>query len=126
MESKKALWAARIITGVTVAFLLFDIVVKLLKLTVAVDATVRLGYPASLVRSIGIVELVCMVLYVIPRTSVFGAVLLTGFLGGATATHVRIGDPFFFPILVGILLWAGLWLRDERLRALIPRRTYLA
>jgi hypothetical protein len=120
--SKKRLWAGRIISALIVLFLLFDAVVKLLQLPVAVEPTVRLGYPVSLVLGIGIVELLCVALYVIPRTSVLGAILLTGYLGGATATHVRIGDPFFFPIVVGVLVWVGLFLRDNRLRTLIPLR----
>lgn len=120
--SKKRLWAGRIISGLTVLFLLFDCVVKLLKLAVAIEATARLGYTESLVFGIGVAEFVCTILYVIPRTSVFGAILLTGYLGGATATHVRIGDPFFFPIVFGALIWAGLWLRDDQLRTFIPLR----
>lgn len=120
--SKKRLWAGRIISGLTVLFLLFDCVVKLLKLAVAIEATARLGYPESLVFGIGVAEFVCTILYVIPRTSVFGAILLTGYLGGATATHVRIGDPFFFPIVFGALIWAGLWLRNDQLRTFIPLR----
>ena len=77
----------------------------------------------SVILPIGIVLLVCTVLNVIPRTCVLGAILLTGYLGGATATHVRVGEPFFFPILFGVLIWAGLFLRDDRLRALIPLRS---
>ncbi len=123
--SKKMIWAGRIMSGLVVLFLLFDGVVKLLRLPIAMEPTVRLGYPESLVLAIGIVELVCTVAYAIPRTSIFGAILLTGYLGGATATHVRVGDPFFFPIVIGVLVWAGLYLRDERLRelniGLLPR-----
>ena len=95
-----------------------------MKLAPVMQGFARFGYPESLVLSIGIVELACTVVYVIPRTSVLGAILLTGYLGGATATQVRIGDPTFFaPIVLGVLLWAGLFLRDDRLRALIPLRT---
>lgn len=121
--SKKMLWAGRIVSALVVLFLLFDSLVKLMKLPLAVEPTTRLGYPESLVLGIGIVELVCLVVYVIPPTSILGAILLTGYLGGATATHVRIGDPFFFPIVVGALVWLGLFLRDNRLRALLPLRS---
>jgi hypothetical protein len=120
--SSKRIWAGRTISALTVLFLLFDCVVKLLKLTVATEATARLGYPESLVFGLGVVELVCTIVYVIPRTATLGAILLTGYLGGATATHVRIGDPFFFPIVFGVLIWIGLWLRDDQLRAFIPWR----
>jgi hypothetical protein len=119
--SSKGLWAGRIISGLIVLFMLFDATVKLLRLPAALEGTVRLGYPASVVVPIGVVGLACIVLYLIPRTAVLGAVLLTGYLGGATATQVRVQDPWFiFPVFLGILAWAGLYLRDENLRALIP------
>jgi len=121
--SKKALWTGRVISGWVVLFLLFDGVVKVMKLAPAMEGTARLGYPLSLVLPIGVVELLCVVAYVIPRTSILGAILLTGYLGGATATQVRLEDPWFvFPIAVGVLVWGGLLLRDERLRALIRSR----
>ncbi len=127
MTPNKKLWAGRIISGLMVAFLLFDSSVKLMRLPGAVEATVRLRYPARLLPSLGITELTCVVLYVIPRTSILGAILLTGYLGGATATQVRLEDPwFFFPIVIAALVWGGLYLRDERLRALIPLRTIQA
>ena len=104
--------------------LLFDGAIKLLKLAPAVEGTARLGYPAGVVVPLGITVLACTLFYVIPRTSVLGAILLTGYLGGATATQVRLGDPWFlFPVVLGILVWGGLFLRDGRLRALIPLRT---
>ena len=119
--SKAKLWTGRVVTILTVAFLLFDTIVKMLNLPVAVEGTVRLGYPAGLVIYIGIVELVCLGLHLYPRTAVLGAVLLTGYLGGATATQVRVEDPWFiFPVVVGVLVWAGLFLRDGRLRPLFP------
>ncbi len=125
--SKRMLWAGRIISGLAVLFLLFDSAIKLMKLPPAVEGTVRLGYPESLVLGVGIVELVCILVYVIPRTSVLGAILLTGYLGGATATNLRVGNPLFthvlFPIYVGVLVWGGLFLRDHRLRELIPLRS---
>lgn len=122
--SHKMLWAGRIISTLAVLFLLFDGVIKLLNIDAVVESFAQLGYPVNLALGIGILELVCIGVYVIPRTSILGAILLTGYLGGAIATHVRIGSPFFthtfFPIYVGALVWAGLFLRDHRLRALIP------
>ena len=118
---KKGLWTGRIITGLTVLFLIFDTIVKILKLPVAVEGTVRLGYPSRLVVAIGLAELVCLATYLYPRTAVLGAILLTGYLGGATATQVRVEDPWFaFPVVIGGLVWAGLFLRNERLRDLVP------
>jgi len=88
------------------------------------EANARLGYPASVILPIGIAELICLILFIVPRTSILGAILLTGYLGGATATQVRLEDPwFFFPIAIGILAWGGLFLRDARLRPLIPLRS---
>ena len=124
--SKKALWGGRIATGLPALFLVFDSVLKLVKPAPVVEGTVRLGYPESVIIPLGIVLLSCTVLYLIPHTSVLGAILLTGYLGGAVATHVRVGQgPFepIFPIVLGVLLWGGLYLRDVRLRALIPLRS---
>ena len=123
--SKKMLWAGRIISAISALFLLVDAVAKLFKPAPVVEGTVQLGYPESVIIGLGILLLICTVLYMIPRTSVLGAVLLTGYLGGATATHVRVGGPLFsilFPGIFGILIWGGLFLREERLRALIPLR----
>jgi hypothetical protein len=125
LVSKQGLWAGRIISAIPALFLLFDGVAKLVKPAPVVEATVRLGYPESVITGIGIVLLVCTVAYMIPRTSILGAILLTGYLGGATATHVRVGAPLFpvlFPGLLGVLIWGGLFLRDARLRDLIPLR----
>ena len=123
--SKKGLWAGWIISALMLAFLIFDTSVKLMNLPGAAEATVRLGYPARLLLAIGIAELICVILLVIPRTSILGAILLTGYLGGATATQVRVEDPwFFFPVVIGGLVWGGLFLRDERLRALVSLRTF--
>jgi hypothetical protein len=122
--SKRMLWAGRIISAIPVLMLLFSSVMKLAKPAPVVEGFIRLGYPESVALGIGILELVCTLIYVIPHTSILGAILLTGFLGGATATHVRIGDPaFFFPVVLGVLAWLGLYLRDDRLRALIPLRS---
>jgi DoxX-like family len=123
--SKKALWAGRIISWLPALFLLVDAVFKLIKPAPVVEATVRLGYPEGLIVGLGIVLLLCTILYLIPITSVSGAILLTGYLGGAVATHVRVGESLFsivFPIIFGVLLWFGLYLRDPRLRSLIPLR----
>ncbi len=124
VSSRTGLWAGRIAGGLAVLFLLFDSAIKLAQIPPVIESFTRLGYPASLSVAIGTLELICLVVYLIPRVAIFGALLLTGFLGGAVATHVRVQDPLFshvlFPTYVGILLWAGLWLRNARLRALIP------
>lgn len=123
----KRLWAGRIISGLAIAFLVFDSVIKVIKAAPAVEGTIRLGYPESVIVGIGIVELACLALYAMPRTSVLGAIALTGYLGGAIVTHVRIGSPYvshtLFPINVAVLIWGGLYLRDDRLRDLIPLRS---
>lgn len=125
--SGKALWAGRVISALPVLFLLMDGVMKLAKPAMVVEATVKLGYPETVILPLGIVLLVCTVLYAIPRTSVLGAILLTGYLGGAVATHVRVGNPLFthtlFPVYLGVFTWGGLYLRDMRLRTFIPFRT---
>ena len=123
--SKKSLWAGRIISALPVLFLLLDGVMKLVKPAPVVAATVQLGYPESTIVGMGIVLLGSTVLYIIPRTSILGAILLTGYLGGAVATHVRVGAglfPVLFPVIIGILVWLGIYLRDDRLRALVPLR----
>jgi len=126
LVSNKMLWAGRIICTLVVLFLLFDSSIKLIQLAAAVEGTIRLGYPVNLIPTIGLILLVCTVLYTIPRTSVVGAILLTGYLGGAVASQLRIAEPLFshvlFPVYFGVLLWAGLFLRDERLRALVLLR----
>ena len=123
--SPKILWAGRIISALAVLFLLMDGVQKLLETAEVVDITVRLGYPESIIVNLGIVLIASTVIYVIPRTTVLGAILLTGYLGGAVATHVRTGGPLFsivFPVILGLLIWGGPYLRDKRLRAIIPVR----
>jgi len=124
--SQKRLWAGRIISALPALFLLVDGAMKLVKPAVVVEATVRLGYSESTLVPIGVVLLVSTVLYLIPRSSVLGAILLTGYLGGAVATHVRADGPLFsivFPIIFGVLIWLGLYLRDDRLRTIIPLRS---
>ena len=117
------LLAGRIVSVLVTLFMLFDGTIKVLRLPAVVEGTIQSGYPASLVVPIGIAALACAILYAIPRTSVLGAILLTGYLGGATATEVRLESPLFLvPIFVGVLAWGGLFWCDERLRALIPLR----
>jgi hypothetical protein len=115
-------WAGWIASALPVLLLLFSGIMKLIKPANVVEGFVHLGYPESLSLAIGIVELAGVALYAVPRTSVLGAILLTGYLGGATASHVRIGEPFTMAIVMGVLVWGGLYLRDERLRALLPLR----
>ena len=122
----KTIWIGRVVSALAILFLSFDTIVKVLRLPVAIEGTTQLGYPESTVFVIGIIQLVCLVLYVIPQTSVFGAILFTGYLGGAIATHLRIGSPLFthilFPIYVAVLIWGGLYGREPRLRAMVPIR----
>ena len=119
-------WAGRALSTLAVLFLLFDSTGKLLEVAPVVAGTTALGYPARTVFAIGLIELLCVVAYVIPLTSVLGAVLLTGYLGGAIATHLRVLNPLFthmlFPIYVALFVWGGLFLRDAGLRALFPWR----
>ena len=119
-------WAGRALSGLAVTFLLLDGVAKLLELQPVVDGALRLGYPRDSVVRLGVVLLSCVLAYAVPRTAVLGALLLTGYLGGAVATHVRVGSPLLshvlFPTYVAALLWGGLVLRDARLRALLPLR----
>jgi DoxX-like protein len=117
--STKLVWTGRVLTGLVVAFLLFDGAVKLIPIEPVLEAFRRLGYPVELARHLGVLLVSCTALYAVPRTRVLGALLLTAYLGGATATHVRVGDPFWFPIAMGVLLWAGLYLCEPRLRALL-------
>ena len=126
-SAKKRSIAGYALTAFVALFLTFDTVLKVLQLAPAVQGTTELGYPASTVVTIGLIELVCLALYLIPRTSVLGALVLTGYLGGAIATHVRIGSPLpthtLFPIYVALMVWGGLYLRESRLRELLPFRT---
>ena len=124
--STTRLWAGRIVTAIPVLFLLFDAVIKFAQIAPVRESFAQLGYPERLAPIIGALALACLILYLIPRTSVLGAILLTAYLGGAVATHVRVGNPLvthaLFPTYVALLLWGGLWLRDDRLRALLPLR----
>ncbi len=118
--------AGRVITGLAAAFLLMDASMKVFAVQAAVEGTTELGYPAGTVVPIGLIQAACLALFLVPRTAVLGAMLLTAYLGGAVATHVRLGNPLFshmlFPVYIGVLVWAGLWLRDDRVRALLPLR----
>jgi len=124
--SKGALWTGRVLTSIAVLFLVFDAVIHLMMIAPVVDSFNQLGLSIDISVSIGILELMCVVLYCIPRASVLGAILLTGYLGGAMAIQLRIHAPLFstmlFPAYVGILIWAGLYLRDAALRSLLPVR----
>jgi DoxX-like family len=122
-DSKKMVWAGCIVSAVPVLLLLFSGSMKLMKSPEVAKGFADLGWPDNLALTLGIVELTCTILYVIPQTAVLGAILLTGYLGGAVATHARLGQGVFLaPVGVGILVWLGLFLRDARLRALIPWR----
>ncbi len=125
--SKPMLWTGRVMSGIVILFMIFDMTIKLMRLKVVDDAMTELGYPTHLAFYIGVMELIIIVLYAIPRTAVLGAILFTGILGGAIATHLRVGDPIFshdlFGVYLGLLAWGGLYFRDERLRSLIPLRS---
>jgi hypothetical protein len=116
-----------VLTGIPVAFLLFDAAIKFTTIKPVSDAMTQLGWPVNLAAPLGALLLSCVILYLVPQTAVFGAVLLTGYLGGAVATHLRVGDPLFshilFPTYVGAMIWGGLALRDTRVRALLPFRS---
>lgn len=119
-------WAGRVLTGLPVLFLGFDVAIKLANVPAVAEASEKLGLPASQAPAIAVVLAICLALYLIPRTAVLGAVLLTGYLGGAVQVHVRVSDPLFshvlFPVYVGALLWVGLYLRDARVRRLVAPR----
>jgi hypothetical protein len=124
--SRAAVWGGRVMSGIACLFLAFGATMKVLQVPEAVQGTLELGYPASVLLGLGIVQVVCLVVYLVPRTAVLGAVLWTGYLGGAIATHVRMQHPWasqvLFPVYVAVLLWGGLWLRDRALRGVLPLR----
>ncbi|MBL8548448.1 MAG: DoxX family protein [Hyphomonadaceae bacterium] len=128
METSKAMrWTGWALSVLIILFMLLDGAMKLAQPEIVVATTMSLGYPKSAIMPIGVILLVCTALYAFPRTAVLGAILLTAYLGGAVATHVRVGSPLFshtlFGVYLGLMLWAALWLRDARLRALFPLRT---
>ena len=120
------LWTGRIMSGFVIAFLIFDVGIKLIRHPIVGESMVQLGWPADMGFTIGVIEAICLILYVVPQTATLGAILWTGVLGGAIATHLRIDDPLFshtlFGVYLGLLMWGGLWFRVGRLRALIPLR----
>lgn len=120
--SKIGIWAGVVVSLLAASGLLFSAVMKLLQAKDVLDGMPKLGWPADLAVPLGIVELTCTLIYLMPRTAVLGAILLTGYMGGAIATHVRIGEGFVPHIIIGVMLWLGLYLRDARVRALIPLR----
>jgi uncharacterized membrane protein YphA (DoxX/SURF4 family) len=129
MSSLSALWTGRVLSGIAVLFLLVDGAVKLVPIQPVIDSLRELGYPAteSFARFLGVLTLLCTALYAWPRTALLGAVLLTAIMGGAIASHLRLGDPLFshtlFGVYLGLLFWGGLWLRDERVRRVMPMLT---
>ena len=126
MTGKKALWTGRVLSGLVTAFLISDAVIHLLRPAPVVEAFAKLHFPLSLAVDLGVIELVCIALYVIPRTAIFGAILLTGYLGGAIAIQLTTSNSLFgeilFPVYTAAVLWGGLYLRDEKLRSLVPWR----
>jgi DoxX-like family len=127
LGASKALWTGWALSGITILFMLFDAVGKLTLESHVIDATTQIGYPLTALRPIGVIALLCTILYAIPRTALLGAVLLTGFFGGAVASKIRVDAPLFssilFAVYLGLIAWGGLYLRDERLRALFPFRS---
>ncbi len=125
-SSKTSLWASRIMRGIPVLFLLFDGGYKLFNPAPVAESFAALGYPDGMAFGLGLLLIICTVLYAIPRTAVLGAILLTGYLGGAIASHLRVGDPPFsliFALSIAALVWGGLYLSDERVRAIMPLRS---
>jgi hypothetical protein len=126
--SKPARWTGRVLSGLVIVFMLFDGAMKLVPWPIVTETMDKMGYGSSegMARSLGIITIVCTVLYAVPPTSILGAILLTGYLGGAIASHLRIGSPLFshtlFGLYLGLMVWGGLWLRDRSLRSLIPFR----
>ncbi|CAN5470467.1 DoxX family protein [soil metagenome] len=119
-------WTGRVMSGVVILFLLFDGAIKLVPLDIVIETSKQLGLSEGLARPLGVITLLCTILYAMPRTSILGAVLLTAYMGGAVATHVRIGSPLFshtlFGVYLGLLIWGGLYFRDHRIRTLLPLR----
>jgi hypothetical protein len=121
-KTRSARWAGRVVSALVVAFLAFDGITKAMMVEPVVEATTQLGYPEGSVFGIGLTLLICTIIYTVPRTAFLGAILLTGYLGGAVATQVRVEDPWFvFPAIIGVLVWLALFLRDDRFRALVSK-----
>ena len=119
-QSKKALWAGRIISIICILFMIVDGGMKLFKATPSMEGSAQLGWPLNQVQTIGITSLICALLYIFPRTAILGAILLTAYLGGAISIMVRAEQAFYFPLIFGVLVWAGVYFRNEKLRTLIP------
>ena len=126
MLTPRAVWVGRVMSGIVILFLVMDITMKLANLDVVAQASLQLGWDPGTARMLGVILLMCTLLYAYPRTAILGAVLLTGYLGGAVAAHLRLSDPLFthtlFGVYLGILVWGGLWLRDPGLRVIFPLR----
>jgi len=124
--TKAQKWTGYVLSTLVILFLLMDAVMKLMKLPVVIETSAKLGFVGPIIFQLGLILLLCVILYAIPQTSILGAILLTGYLGGAVCTHLRVGSPLFgfilFPTYLGAMLWLGIYLRDPRLRALIPFR----
>jgi hypothetical protein len=122
--SKKMLWTGRVISAIPILLMIFSAVMKLIKAAPVVQGMPRYGYPESQIVTIGVLELLSCIVYVIPDTAVLGAILMTGYLGGATATNFRVGDPsYVMTVILGVFVWGGLFFRDARVRALLPLRS---
>jgi uncharacterized membrane protein YphA (DoxX/SURF4 family) len=121
--SKAMFWAGWVITILPALSLIMSAVFKFMKPPEVLEGFTHLGWPDTLALALGIIELTCTILYLIPTTAVLGAILLTGYLGGAIATHVRIEEGFVAPVIIGILIWLGIYLREPRLRAILPFRS---
>ena len=119
----KLIWGGRVISGLLACLLAMSAAMKLVGGREVIEGFVRMGLPESLRVPLGVLELVCVLVYVVPATSVMGAILLTGYVGGAIVTHLRIGEPVVFQIALGLLVWLGLYLRESRLKSLLPLRT---
>lgn len=120
---KWMLWTGRVLSAVPVFMLTMSGIMKLAKPPMVLEGFAKFGYPESTITPIGVTEIVCVLLYLFPKTAVLGAILITGYLGGATATHVRASEPFISPIIIGMIAWGGLVLRDARLRSILPWRS---
>ena len=120
--SRKALWAGYVVSALPVLLLVFSAIIKLMKPAQMVEGFARLGIPDPLISQLGMLELVCAVIYLVPSTCILGAILITGYFGGAIATNLRLGESFLLPLMAGVMIWGGLYLRDQRVRALIPLR----
>jgi hypothetical protein len=122
--SKKMIWAGLVVSAIPVLMMVFSAVLKFLRPPQVVQGMERFGYPASMLFLLGALEFLSCVVYLIPRTAILGAILMTGYLGGATASNVRIGDPsYIMTVVLGVMVWGGLFLREPRVRALIPLRS---